>query len=397
MTLLDAPTAQPHDAMATAYVPEATAPTEELASGAQSLGKDTPFLLRRLWPAYGASLSGSRLGGAPDLPSAIPWPCNESHRRPLHFLAQIHCKDIPRAAPTWLPREGKLLFFAEISRHFDWQETPNRTATRVIHVPAHLADTPPQAPPTALPFLGLADDAPRDDYARHERRQFEAWPLTIEALPIGGMGSLNAALKHALPRGRHEQSLRSVFVEEQTAVRHDGAGTRTEWYLKRSPEALAFPFSPAAARLMAVSAQRSLAAEHKRLRRRAHHLEALADRGEAGPLDLAQSTDYYRVCVGLEQAIKALTAAGRSLPKAQRQGAASPPGTAQALADFRVAINALLRDADAVAWSVWLGVESALSFMATATVSDPKRFPDLPADFHSLFAERFRPNRENSA
>lgn len=80
-----------------------------------TLGEDAP-----------QPLGASRLGGAPDLPPSLPYPCLEDGSH-LLFMGQIHL-DAIADQQTWLPRSGLLYFFMQGQQAGD--------AVRVIHAPA---------------------------------------------------------------------------------------------------------------------------------------------------------------------------------------------------------------------------------------------------------------------
>jgi uncharacterized protein YwqG len=69
----------------------------------------------RLHPAEAAT-SRSRFGGVPFLPASLAWPRRGSGR-PLHFLAQIDLRELPRTPLTAaLPADGMLAFFYDAER-----------------------------------------------------------------------------------------------------------------------------------------------------------------------------------------------------------------------------------------------------------------------------------------
>ena len=94
----------------------------------------------------------SRIGGAPDLPPGHPWPDREG--RPLSFLAQISCAELPDldgASP--LPREGMLWFFYD-NEEQPWGFDPaHRGGWKVIYHPGD----PGRATPTSSP-QSVADE-----------------------------------------------------------------------------------------------------------------------------------------------------------------------------------------------------------------------------------------------
>lgn len=73
-------------------------------------------------------LGGTRFGGAPDLPPGLPYPTTDG--KPWHFYAQLDL-DAIAGLQSWLPRTGRLYFFAESQDPSD--------GVRVLH------DTSPRA------------------------------------------------------------------------------------------------------------------------------------------------------------------------------------------------------------------------------------------------------------
>lgn len=88
----------------------------------------------------------SWLGGLPMMPQSVKWP-RDGQRSPLHFLAQIHCGDLP--ADLWGglgPREGWLLLFAHVLKLED--EARGKTV-QVLHIGELGPETqPPETMPT---------------------------------------------------------------------------------------------------------------------------------------------------------------------------------------------------------------------------------------------------------
>ncbi|WKB53360.1 DUF1963 domain-containing protein [Eleftheria terrae] len=85
----------------------------------QGLAQHAPALLRHArqalrWrtttPDQPAVPGGTRFGGAPDLPPAIHYPMTED--RYWHFYAQLDLEAVA-GLQSWLPRTGRLYFFAE--------------------------------------------------------------------------------------------------------------------------------------------------------------------------------------------------------------------------------------------------------------------------------------------
>jgi uncharacterized protein YwqG len=86
----------------------------------------------------------SHLGGAPILPTSVPWPSKEG--TPLDFLAQIDLAELQQeVALEWLPSNGKLLFFYDCELQ-PWGFDPkDRGGWAVLHTPG---DSPAVGPTT---------------------------------------------------------------------------------------------------------------------------------------------------------------------------------------------------------------------------------------------------------
>ncbi|TRC89631.1 DUF1963 domain-containing protein [Mesorhizobium sp. WSM4303] len=88
-------------------------------------------VLRRKVPVASNDTSLSWLGGLPRMPASVKWP-RDKDKSPLHFIAQIHCTDLP--ADLWGgngPRTGWLLLFV----HAEKLEDEARGGTvKVLHV-----------------------------------------------------------------------------------------------------------------------------------------------------------------------------------------------------------------------------------------------------------------------
>lgn len=143
-------------------------------------------VLRRQVPPDPVDTARSWLGGLPRMPDDVEWPRSVSAEspqqgeRPLHFLAQISCADLPEELWGGLgPREGWLLVFIDPN-----QGTPDgNDAFRIIHN-SHLG--PERAPPFDL---GPVHDGmytggsyawlPKDQVPPVWRR----WPVDIVRFP----------------------------------------------------------------------------------------------------------------------------------------------------------------------------------------------------------------------
>lgn len=108
--------------------------------------------LTRRYPPDPTSSSTSYIGGLPRLPEDIPWPVSSATGRPLCFLAQLDCADLPRPeTEMWLPTTGTIWIFVEptFESYFDNTQEPRRNHVYYRDV---LASTiaerePPDGPP----------------------------------------------------------------------------------------------------------------------------------------------------------------------------------------------------------------------------------------------------------
>lgn len=101
------------------------------------LGLALPSARLEADPAGVPSVIGaSRLGGEPDLPEDVAWPCG-ADGAPLGFIAQVRLADVPetvRAAGP-LPADGILSFFYDAAEQEAWGGDPeDAAASRVIRV-----------------------------------------------------------------------------------------------------------------------------------------------------------------------------------------------------------------------------------------------------------------------
>jgi uncharacterized protein YwqG len=110
-----------------------------------------------LRPAQSSEPSVGRLGGLPELPNDLAWPCWED--RPLDFVAAIDCGKLPSyLLDIALPGSGSLLFF---HRHPRWDDfdlvvetsaPETQAGAQVVYVPAGLATAERPVPAGAEPF-----------------------------------------------------------------------------------------------------------------------------------------------------------------------------------------------------------------------------------------------------
>ncbi|WP_374530701.1 DUF1963 domain-containing protein [Novosphingobium sp.] len=120
-----------------AEAPGEAAGDDDLAPEPGTPSESLTAVLRRRAPPWEDGPAGSWLGGLPELPPQVEWPRARAaghpdrSERPLHFLAQIACSELP--AELWGglgPRDGWLLFFIDPN-----QPGPlGRDAYRVVHI-----------------------------------------------------------------------------------------------------------------------------------------------------------------------------------------------------------------------------------------------------------------------
>lgn len=77
-------------------------------------------------------LGGTRFGGEPDLPPGLPYPTTDG--KPWHFYAQLDL-DAIAGLQSWLPRTGRLYFFAESHDPSDGVRVLHDTSPRSSLVP----------------------------------------------------------------------------------------------------------------------------------------------------------------------------------------------------------------------------------------------------------------------
>lgn len=103
------------------------------------------------------SVGNSRIGGYPDLPPSIAWPCTDG--KYLTFIAQINLDELPPHPIEYLPKEGLLYFFE------GWNDLiENGLSHKVIYYHGDRDDIQ-----TTLPPEGLTEyDSDHDDYIPHQ-------------------------------------------------------------------------------------------------------------------------------------------------------------------------------------------------------------------------------------
>lgn len=151
-----------------------------------TVSEPVSVVLRRQVPPRTMEPARSWLGGLPHLPDEVEWPRSISSEhpqqgeRPLHFLAQICCADLPRELWAGLgPREGWLLIFIDPNQG----DPESSDAFRIMHIPQ-------LGPERETPFdLGPVHDGlytggsyrwlPTDEVPAVWRR----WPVDIVSVP----------------------------------------------------------------------------------------------------------------------------------------------------------------------------------------------------------------------
>ncbi|MBB4638135.1 DUF1963 domain-containing protein [Longimicrobium terrae] len=122
-------------------------------------------LLHQPWPPQAGPPTNSHFGGLPRLPEGCAWP-RTSSGKPLHFLAEIDCAEIP--FPTILPERGVLFFFGR-GDPYAWNTEPPSDACRVLYAPDASARSAPRQSPADLP--------PPNRPASEPNNVHPAWPI----------------------------------------------------------------------------------------------------------------------------------------------------------------------------------------------------------------------------
>jgi uncharacterized protein YwqG len=91
----------------------------------------------------------SKIGGLPNLPSAVPWP--QWKGNPLAFLCQVDLADLPPAsALPAFPRAGCLYFFYDQEQSTWGFDPKDKGSWRVLYVPDNARDCPQREAPQDL-------------------------------------------------------------------------------------------------------------------------------------------------------------------------------------------------------------------------------------------------------
>jgi hypothetical protein len=160
-----------------------------LASNSKRVTESVSVVLRRQVPPR-SKAPRSWLGGLPMLPEHVEWPRSESEEypekgeRPLHFVAQIACADLPPQLWGGLgPRHGWLLLF--IDPNLFQPDGPD--ALRVMHIEAL---GPERAAPDDLGPVADGKHGSSDDYAYYGSladipSTWRRWPVDLVVVPKG--------------------------------------------------------------------------------------------------------------------------------------------------------------------------------------------------------------------
>ena len=146
------------------------------------------FVLQRIYPPQHNRPATSYLGGYPVLPPLFDWPRaangdREYSNKPLAFVAQIDCTDLPDVEWNALPRVGILYFF--VNTALDWYSPEQEPWGKVLYHPGTLDGLcPVRPPPDYYPYMGEAhfDQFPWLEVQGETADAFLRWP--IEFLPI---------------------------------------------------------------------------------------------------------------------------------------------------------------------------------------------------------------------
>jgi uncharacterized protein YwqG len=96
--------------------------------------------------------STTHIGGLPELPNGVKWPSWKG--KPLSFVAQLDLGAAPDFEwPEWTPREGRLLFFYDVTEQPWGYDPEDRGCCAVIYVPPGAA-VAERLPPEDVPIHG---------------------------------------------------------------------------------------------------------------------------------------------------------------------------------------------------------------------------------------------------
>jgi uncharacterized protein YwqG len=177
-----------------------------------------PSLRLYTTPTHDVPIGQSRLGGLPDLPSTMVWPC--WNQQAYDFIGQINLHDLHQSSPDQsmgLPTVGMLYFFYALSMYGGTQGNEQRGGGRVLYfagvvnelhaatLPANLAPLAARTitfraqnatlPPCESPYYPVLLGG-GDNYADALSRAADTFgPLATE-LPLGGEDGDNDRPRH---------------------------------------------------------------------------------------------------------------------------------------------------------------------------------------------------------
>ena len=211
---------------AVALASAASRPSAQEAHQA-AVSETMSVVLRRQIPPRLDQPSRSWIGGLPQMPDEMEWPRSISSEspqqgeRPLHFLAQVCCADLPQELWGGLgPRDGWLLLFIDPNQ--GCPEGPD--AFKVLHIDAL---GPEREPPFDLgPVYDGVYTGPDYRYLLPDEpvpNKWRRWPVDLIVVP-------NEA--------REEQGRTLVTPENFAPILYDGAEVRSGHSLPAPPRPL---------------------------------------------------------------------------------------------------------------------------------------------------------------
>lgn len=156
-------------------------PTVETTTVMESIS----VVLRRQVPIRFDEEARSWIGGLPKMPAGMDWP-RAKPKKPLHFMAQINCADLPPELWGGLgPREGWLLLFADMEALTEQEKRP---FARVFHVTELGREA---EPPSGLYWArdDLVDvSCVKGALPGAQRQHFRQWPIDLVPLSADTSG-----------------------------------------------------------------------------------------------------------------------------------------------------------------------------------------------------------------
>ena len=133
-------------------------------------------VMRRQVPIRFDEEARSWIGGLPKMPVGMEWP-RAKPKKPLHFMAQINCADLPPELWGGLgPREGWLLLFADMEALTEQEKRP---FAQVLHV----TELGPEAQPPSGLYWARTDvfDVSRvlGTLPEAQHQHFRKWPIDL--------------------------------------------------------------------------------------------------------------------------------------------------------------------------------------------------------------------------